>query len=328
MDYAVNRFYNSAQGRFNQVDPIGMAAASLEDPQTLNLYGYCGNDPINQVDPDGLFFGWVKKVFKAIGKFFSAVARAIMRVLNNKWVSLGFTILGVVVGVFGATNGIFKLLSKTATKVLTSAISYYKKAQDIAGLLSMAGNALQGQFKEIGLALAGALPAIIEDSILREINNVWNSPQKFSLGAYLRAVGDGFKHGYARLKEVFSRKGLRFLIPVYGFFCGPGYGDSALASGTPGVDGIDGTNDSQGCWGHDKEYNQADHTPGLSAKAINLRKLSADKNLLWNFFAQSEKGHFVDKALGVSVGRGYRVAGIPAFAGLVLYRSAYDKLKK
>ena len=55
LDYAVNRFYSPQQGRFTQVDPIGMGAASLGDPQTLNMYAYCGNDPINHVDPDGLF---------------------------------------------------------------------------------------------------------------------------------------------------------------------------------------------------------------------------------------------------------------------------------
>ncbi len=72
MDYAVNRFYSAAQGRFTQVDPIGMSAASLEDPQSLNLYSYCGNDPINYVDPDGLFFkklfGWTGKALKFLFK--------------------------------------------------------------------------------------------------------------------------------------------------------------------------------------------------------------------------------------------------------------------
>jgi hypothetical protein len=42
-----------------------MGAASLGDPQSLNLYAYCGNDPINHTDPDGLFF---KKLFSAFGK--------------------------------------------------------------------------------------------------------------------------------------------------------------------------------------------------------------------------------------------------------------------
>ncbi|MGE4211747.1 MAG: RHS repeat-associated core domain-containing protein, partial [Oligoflexales bacterium] len=74
MDYAVNRFYNSAQGRFNQVDPIGMGAVRLGNLQSLNLYGYCENDPINHVDPDGLFlgklFGWIGNAIKKVAKVF------------------------------------------------------------------------------------------------------------------------------------------------------------------------------------------------------------------------------------------------------------------
>ena len=73
MDYAVNRFYNAAQGRFTQVDPIEIDAVNLEDPQRLNMYAYCGNDPINHVDPYGLFFG---KLFKWIGKILKWVAIA------------------------------------------------------------------------------------------------------------------------------------------------------------------------------------------------------------------------------------------------------------
>ena len=65
LDYAVNRSYNAGLGRFTQVDPIGMGATSLSDPQSLNLYAYCGNDPINQTDPSGLF-SW-KSFFKILG---------------------------------------------------------------------------------------------------------------------------------------------------------------------------------------------------------------------------------------------------------------------
>jgi RHS repeat-associated protein len=52
--YAVNRHYDPRQGRFNQVDPLGMGAASLADPQSLNLYSYVRNDPVNSTDPSGL----------------------------------------------------------------------------------------------------------------------------------------------------------------------------------------------------------------------------------------------------------------------------------
>jgi RHS repeat-associated protein len=66
LDYAVNRHYDAKQGRFTQVDPIGMDAASLTSPQTLNLYTYCANDPINHMDPSGLSF--FSKLFKWLGK--------------------------------------------------------------------------------------------------------------------------------------------------------------------------------------------------------------------------------------------------------------------
>jgi RHS repeat-associated protein len=65
LDYAVNRHYDPQQGRFTQVDPIGISSSTLSDPQSLNLYAYCGNDPVNRIDPDGLFWG---KLFKSLIK--------------------------------------------------------------------------------------------------------------------------------------------------------------------------------------------------------------------------------------------------------------------
>jgi RHS repeat-associated protein len=50
-DNAVNRTYSAGHGRFTQSDPIGITVVSLDNLQTLNLYAYCGNDPINQTDP-------------------------------------------------------------------------------------------------------------------------------------------------------------------------------------------------------------------------------------------------------------------------------------
>jgi RHS repeat-associated protein len=88
LDYAVNRSYDPQQGRFSQVDPQKMGAANLTDPQTLNLYAYCGNDPVNSFDPSGLgIFSFFKKIFKGIAK-----------ILTNKWVLLA---VGVALALLG-----------------------------------------------------------------------------------------------------------------------------------------------------------------------------------------------------------------------------------
>lgn len=70
LDYAVNRYYDPSMGRFTQVDPAGMRAADLSSPQTLNMYAYCGNDPVNHTDPDGRFFG---ALLSFVGNFFAGL---------------------------------------------------------------------------------------------------------------------------------------------------------------------------------------------------------------------------------------------------------------
>jgi RHS repeat-associated protein len=79
LDYALNRHYDSQQGRFTQVDPAGMKAASVLNPQTLNLYAYCTNDPINHTDPSGLgFFSFLKKAFNWIKSHWKIILVAVV----------------------------------------------------------------------------------------------------------------------------------------------------------------------------------------------------------------------------------------------------------
>src|SRR4030095_16341778 len=105
LDYAVNRFFSPQQGRFTQVDPIGMSAASLINPQTLNLYAYCGNDPINHVDLYGLFFGklfgWIGKIFKWVA-IAATIAIAVLTIIPAAWAGV---VLGKIL-VFAATHKI------------------------------------------------------------------------------------------------------------------------------------------------------------------------------------------------------------------------------
>ncbi|MGI8639948.1 MAG: RHS repeat-associated core domain-containing protein [Pyrinomonadaceae bacterium] len=96
LDYAVNRTYDSKQGRFTSVDPIGMGASSLASPQTLNLYSYCGNDPINHTDPSGLFWG---SLFRTIGKIFNFVNKVL------KWVAIAVAVILIVAVIVYTAGG-------------------------------------------------------------------------------------------------------------------------------------------------------------------------------------------------------------------------------
>jgi len=60
------RYYDANIGRFLQVDP---QPGKIFKPATVfNRYMYVGNNPMNFVDPEGLFFGGVIDTFKEIGE--------------------------------------------------------------------------------------------------------------------------------------------------------------------------------------------------------------------------------------------------------------------
>jgi RHS repeat-associated protein len=53
LDYAQARYYGSTMGRFTSVDPVMMTEDRLYDPQQINLYAYCRNNPLAFIDPTG-----------------------------------------------------------------------------------------------------------------------------------------------------------------------------------------------------------------------------------------------------------------------------------
>jgi RHS repeat-associated protein len=53
LDYANNRYYNNAYGRFMTPDPY-TASGGPNDPQSWNRYAYTRGDPVNRYDPAGM----------------------------------------------------------------------------------------------------------------------------------------------------------------------------------------------------------------------------------------------------------------------------------
>jgi len=136
LDYAINRHYDSQQGRFTQVDPIGMGSVSLTSPQTLNLYAYCVNDPINHADPSGLgLFSFLRKAFK--------------------WIGIAVSIALIALSIVGLTI-VLPALSGLGLSGLASAATWASIGMLVTGALGLVSQFVPGKIGFIaGLTLLG-----------------------------------------------------------------------------------------------------------------------------------------------------------------------------
>ncbi len=98
--YLQTRYYDPETGRFITIDGI-----EYLDPKTingLNLYAYCGNNPVMNVDPTGHAF-LVFLIAALIGFGVSFGASAVTQAINNEGeVDWG---VAVIDGLFGAASG-------------------------------------------------------------------------------------------------------------------------------------------------------------------------------------------------------------------------------
>ncbi|MDM7995880.1 MAG: RHS repeat-associated core domain-containing protein [Acidobacteriota bacterium] len=181
LDYAVNRTYDSKQGRFTQVDPIGIKATTIVNPQTLNLYNYCGNDPVNHTDPDGLFWGFFKKLFKWIGKhlkkIFTAIAIvvAVVTVIAFPWsgpVTIK-AILGLVAALASAASSVFDL---AGLKTLSKIFGIVAMVAGVAALGFEVKDAWQ-KLKKLGTKVFSFAddPPVIYETVTVNIGGFWDA---------------------------------------------------------------------------------------------------------------------------------------------------------
>ena len=64
--YLNSRYYDSNVGRFISADSIGNLGAN-EDYNSLNLYAYCGNNPINRIDESGTIYNIIGRALFNLG---------------------------------------------------------------------------------------------------------------------------------------------------------------------------------------------------------------------------------------------------------------------
>jgi RHS repeat-associated protein len=77
MDYFGARYYSNAFGRFLIPDwagtPSSVPYAKLDDPQSLNLYAYVGNNPLIRIDKDGHCWSWLQGACNFVQKAYHGV---------------------------------------------------------------------------------------------------------------------------------------------------------------------------------------------------------------------------------------------------------------
>jgi RHS repeat-associated protein len=95
------RYYDPNAGRFTTEDPV---TGSLEDPQSLNRYTYCRNNPHKYTDPDGRFWNIVAGAI--IGGTVSTIYYGITHRESFSWKEAGIAFTsGAVMGGIASLAG-------------------------------------------------------------------------------------------------------------------------------------------------------------------------------------------------------------------------------
>ena len=231
--YLKSRYYDPEVGRFITIDDI-----SYLDPETingLNLYAYCGNNPVMNVDPNGhkwwefwkwdwaKIFGWVATgimaiaatVFVVAGTFFTAgLAGALMA-------GIGLGALSGMVYSINQQGGISNMANINPWKVvgagfvggaIGAATSVFSYGVSIAG--EIVGNAIGialGNSTFLGLKIWKVIDSLLIENISKVAGRVLSGVMADVFSSYALNKIFGMTFGNDYFKELLGTQSLGWL---------------------------------------------------------------------------------------------------------------------
>ncbi len=139
------RYYEPEIGRFISADSI---VQDYTDPQTLNRYSYCRNNPVILTDPSGNFF---------VEMLIGAVIGALMSGVQSDW-NFQAMVTGGVIG--GISGGIFSGVEGAVAGSLASSVQAGAISSTTAGAISGAAGGA------VGFGAGLAISQIVESTVI------------------------------------------------------------------------------------------------------------------------------------------------------------------
>lgn len=161
--YLQSRYYNPEMGRFINADAIDLLGAN-GDFASLNLFAYCGNNPVCRKDVTGTLWGAIIGGALA-GAFIGAISSIVSSGLNGDEITvdgiLTAAVTGAVAGAIGAVGGIVegaRLACSVAVGVISGTVTAFT-TEGTMGEKLVAGTAA-GVAAGVGTYMGAGIPTL------------------------------------------------------------------------------------------------------------------------------------------------------------------------
>ena len=150
--YLQSRYYDPAIGRFINADgQISLDGSFLN----TNQFVYCGNNPVNQVDPEGKFWKKIGSFFKKIGKSISKFARKKFGAWSSTYATISKTKIQYLPDPLPITFETGTIITQTIAKLgdTSKPISVYAKINADDSLMSSVGARVGGNSNALNFSI-------------------------------------------------------------------------------------------------------------------------------------------------------------------------------